>query len=100
MQPQSHSGQHLWALQEHHQKKAAILARQEVKEYCQKKKEIRLFETLMDALRFLPLWRGILRSELYWGPVTLILKRNGEEGPRGNREKGYESRTFPLQKNT
>lgn len=37
MQPQSHSGQYLWALQEHHQKKAAILARQEVKEYCQKK---------------------------------------------------------------
>lgn len=51
----------------------------------------------MDAFRFLPLWIGILQSELYLGPVTLILNRNGEEGPRG---KGYEDRTFPLEKNT
>lgn len=82
------------------EKKAAILARQEVKEHCQEKEEIRLFETLMDALGVLPLWIGILRSELYLGPVTLLLNRNGEEGPRRNKEKGYEDRTFPLQKNT
>lgn len=53
----------------------------------------------MDALRFLPLWIGILQSELYLGPVTLILNRNGEEGPRRNKEKGSEDGTLPLEKN-